>query len=268
MAITSCPTLSASEWPIGGARQARGIDLDDGQVGERVDAVDAALEDAAVLELDIELLAALDDVVIGQDPAVAVEDDARPDAGRRDDPEVAGIGGAGDADLHDGRADRRRDRDRRRRFIDGDRLHCAGVGGGRRGRRGGRSIEGADGVEGEDRATRCQDRGQERGRDKRPAASPLATRGRGRRGGGRRRRGLVPALGRDGRDLVPGSSPVGARFRGRRVAVAAGLRGGRGRGPRPRRRVPAAAGVGDGSNAAPDGSTGALGTAGSTGGTA
>ena len=40
---------------------------------------------AAVLELDVELLAALDDVVVGQDPAVAVEDDAGADAGGRDD---------------------------------------------------------------------------------------------------------------------------------------------------------------------------------------
>ena len=48
-------------------------------------------ENAAVLELDVELLPALDDVVVGQDPAVAVEDDAGTDAGRRDDPEIAGI---------------------------------------------------------------------------------------------------------------------------------------------------------------------------------
>ena len=35
-------------------------------------------------------------------------------------------------------------------------------------RHGGRSIEGADGAEREDRAARCQDRRQERGRDQRP----------------------------------------------------------------------------------------------------
>ena len=65
-----------------GGRQAGGVDLDDGEVGQRVDAVDRAGQDAAVLELDVELLAALDDVVVGEDPAVAVEDDAGADAGR------------------------------------------------------------------------------------------------------------------------------------------------------------------------------------------
>ena len=137
-------------------------------------------------------------------------------------------------DLHDGRADLRRDRDRRRRLIDGDRLDGAGVGAaaGEVDARG-RSIEGADGVEREDRATRCQDRGQERGRDQRPRRlSPSRRAAVAGAVGGRRRRGLVPALGGDGRDLVPGSSPVGARFGGRRVAVAAGLRRGRSRGPR------------------------------------
>ena len=64
-----------------GGRQAGRVDLDDGEVGQRVDAVDRAGQDPAVLELDVELLAALDDVVVGQDPAVAVEDDARADAG-------------------------------------------------------------------------------------------------------------------------------------------------------------------------------------------
>ena len=67
----------------GRRRQAGRVDLDDGQVGQRVDAVDGAGQDPPVLELDVELLAALDDVVVGQDPAVAVEDDARADAGRR-----------------------------------------------------------------------------------------------------------------------------------------------------------------------------------------
>ncbi len=56
--------------------------------------------------------------MVGQDPAVAVEDHAGPDTGRWDDPEVAGVVGAGDADLHYRRADRRRDGDGRRRLID------------------------------------------------------------------------------------------------------------------------------------------------------
>ena len=67
----------------GRGRQVRPVDLDDGEVGQGVDAVDGAGEDAAVLELDIELVAALDDVLVGQDPAVAVVDDAGADAASR-----------------------------------------------------------------------------------------------------------------------------------------------------------------------------------------
>ena len=92
MATTSWPTLSASESPSGGRRQVGRLDLDDGEVGQGVDAVDGAGQDAAVLELDVELVAALDDVAVGQDPAVAVVDDARADAGLGDDAEVARVG--------------------------------------------------------------------------------------------------------------------------------------------------------------------------------
>ena len=57
-------------------REAGRVDLDDREVGQRVDAVDRARQHAAVLQLDVELLATLDDVVVGEDPAVRVEDDA------------------------------------------------------------------------------------------------------------------------------------------------------------------------------------------------
>ena len=97
-----------------GGRQVGRIDLDDGQVGQRVDAVDRAREDAPVLELDVELLAALDDVLVGQDPAVAVEDDAGADAGLGDHPEVARVRGPGDGDPDDRRADLGGDGDRGR----------------------------------------------------------------------------------------------------------------------------------------------------------
>ena len=91
MATTSWPTLSASESPSAAVGRSVAVDLDDGEVGQRVDAVDRAGEDAAVLELDVELVAALDDVVVGEDPAVAVVDDAGADAGLGDDAEVAGV---------------------------------------------------------------------------------------------------------------------------------------------------------------------------------
>ena len=127
MATTSWPTLSASDSPIAAVGRPGRVDLDDREVGQRVDAVDRAGQDPAVLELDVELLAALDDVVVGQDPAVAVEDDPGPDTGRRDDPVVARIGAAGDGDPHDGRADLGGHRDGRRRLVDGDRLRRPGV---------------------------------------------------------------------------------------------------------------------------------------------
>ena len=104
-----------------GGRQPRGVDLDDRQVGEAVDAVDRARQHPAVLELDVELGPTLDDVMVGEDPAVRVEDDARADARLRDDA-VAGVGGARDLDLHDRGADLRGDRDRRRLLVDGDGL--------------------------------------------------------------------------------------------------------------------------------------------------
>ena len=60
-----------------GGREAGRVDLDDGEVGERVDAVDRGVEGAAVLEVDRERWrVAGDDVVVGEDQAVGVEDDA------------------------------------------------------------------------------------------------------------------------------------------------------------------------------------------------
>src|SRR4029453_15098465 len=57
-----------------------GVDLDDREVRQRVDAVDAALEHPAIIELDRQAIAALDDVAVGEDPAVRVVDDAGPGA--------------------------------------------------------------------------------------------------------------------------------------------------------------------------------------------
>ena len=99
-----------------GGRQAGLVDLDDGEVGEGVDAVDRGVEGAAVLEVDGQLRrVAGDDVVVGEDEAVRVEDDAR--AGRRPGAGLAGGRiGLGDAlgdDRDDGRADRLDDVDDR-----------------------------------------------------------------------------------------------------------------------------------------------------------
>src|SRR6185503_9559367 len=89
-----------------------GVDLDDREVRQRVDAVDAALEHPAVIELDRQAIAALDDVAVGEDPAVRVVDDAGPDAGLRDDA-LRGVDAAVDGDSHDGRARLGGDIDRR-----------------------------------------------------------------------------------------------------------------------------------------------------------
>ena len=121
MATTSWPTLSASELPSAAVGRPVAVDLDDGEVGQRVDAVDLAGEDAAVQQLDLHRVAALDDVVVGEDPAVGVVDDAGADAGLGDDALVR-VDVAGDGDADDGRADLGRDGDGRRRLVDGDRL--------------------------------------------------------------------------------------------------------------------------------------------------
>ena len=221
-----------------GRREAGRVDLDDGQVGQGVDAVDRAGQDPAVLELDVELLAAFDDVMVGQDPAVAVEDDAGADAGLGDDPVVAVVGRAGHGDPDDGRADLRGDRDRRRLLVDRDRLERTDVGplgdGGRRRR--GRPIEGAGRAQREDGATGREHGGQERGGQQRAAAGPLARRDGDGAGGHRRRGRLVPALGGHRRGLVPGPGPVAAGLGARRETVE-GRIGRRGRARRGRPRI-------------------------------
>ena len=54
--------------------QPRRFDLDDGEVGQGVVAVDLARELTAVLEADGQLVAAGDDVAVGKDPALGVVD--------------------------------------------------------------------------------------------------------------------------------------------------------------------------------------------------
>jgi hypothetical protein len=52
------------------------VDLDDGEVGELVDADDLGVQDAAVMESDLDLRGSVDDVVVGDDVAVGRDDDA------------------------------------------------------------------------------------------------------------------------------------------------------------------------------------------------
>ena len=60
-----------------GGRQAGRVDLDEREVGVGVDAGDRAVEGPAVGEHDADLVGVLDDVMVGQDEAVGVDDDAR-----------------------------------------------------------------------------------------------------------------------------------------------------------------------------------------------
>ena len=77
MAIACWPTWMVDESPIGAVGRPVCVDLDDREVGEGVDAVDRGVERAAVLERDRQLRrVARDDVVVGEDQAVRVEDDA------------------------------------------------------------------------------------------------------------------------------------------------------------------------------------------------
>ena len=66
----------ALESPNCGGRQARGLHADDRHVGQRVGADDLGLELPAVGGLDRDFLGAADDVVVGQDVALVVIDDA------------------------------------------------------------------------------------------------------------------------------------------------------------------------------------------------
>ena len=56
------------------------VDLDDGEVGELVGADDLGVHHAAVVEGDLDLYRAFDDVVVGDDVAVRRDDDAGADA--------------------------------------------------------------------------------------------------------------------------------------------------------------------------------------------
>ena len=69
MAIDELADLERARVAERRGRQARAVDLDDREVGQGVDAVDRAVEHAAVVELDRQAVAALDDVAIGEDPA-------------------------------------------------------------------------------------------------------------------------------------------------------------------------------------------------------
>ena len=185
-----------------------------------------AVELAAVLELHLELLSApVDHVAIGEDPAVRVVDDARPDAGRRDAAErvrgrrplvvviltTAGPTLAAASMTADDSS-----------MVTGWLPVCWR---GPRSGGGDRAIEGARPVEHDDRAARGEDRGQERcrddGADAGPAASLAATRlarrvVRGRRRGLRPRRRGAPRTARcpAARAAPPGpaatSGPAGA----------------------------------------------------------
>ena len=122
MAIACWPTWMVDESPIGAVGRPVCVDLDDGEVGEGVDAVDRGVERAAVLERDRQLRrVALDDVVVGEDQAVRVEDHAAAD--RRALAGLAGRGiGGGDAlggDRDDGRADGLDDVDERAALAGG-----------------------------------------------------------------------------------------------------------------------------------------------------
>jgi hypothetical protein len=63
-----------------GLEALRALELDQGDVGQRVGAEDLGVEHAAVVELDLELVGVVDDVVVGDHEAVAAEDHAGADA--------------------------------------------------------------------------------------------------------------------------------------------------------------------------------------------
>ena len=236
IAIACWPTWTVGRVADRRGGQARLVDLDDGEVGEGVDAVDLGVEGPAVLEGDRQLRGvAGDDVVVGEDEAVRVEDDA---AAHRD--ALAGHAGRGvgrgDAlggDRDHGRADvlddvderaalagRRRGLGRRGRLpvlagLSGrGRLAGAGIHGD--GRLGGlcrprlagvRGVVRAGRRDGRVGAARGDDSGADDGREQegRPDAALGTRRG--------RCRGAVPGRGRSGRRRRPG---VGRGERGRR----------------------------------------------------
>ena len=249
-------------------RETGRVDLDDGEVGEGVDAVDGRVEGTAVLEMDGELRrVARHDVVVGEDQAVRVEDDARAGgrAGARHARHRVGLGDAVRDDRDDGRADGLDD-------VDDGRLAAGGCqrdrGRGRRarGRRGGcsrnrrlgrlgsRARRGgledrrlrrgrasrARRVHGDVGAAGCQDGCREDGADDHSGASRTTRSGGTRRGGGRLgrgegRRGAGGRIGRPGGGLStrrlgrgePRRRPGGRR--GGRLRDLGGSRSGPGR---------------------------------------
>ena len=56
------------------------VDLDDGEIVELVDADELGREDAAVIQGDVNLHGAVNDVIVGEDVAVGRDDDAAADA--------------------------------------------------------------------------------------------------------------------------------------------------------------------------------------------
>ena len=98
MATTCWPTSRSADVPrVAGCEAALAVGLDDGEVGDRVAAEDLGLRVAAVVERDGDRPAVgrgLHDVVVGEDLAVAADDDA----GAR-----TGLASTGDVDLGDGR---------------------------------------------------------------------------------------------------------------------------------------------------------------------
>src|SRR5919199_236606 len=82
-ASTPSPTRPASGGPRGTAGQlAARVHLDDGDVGLLVGADDRAAQLLARLELDHDARHALDDVVVGEDDPLRVDDEAAPDPAR------------------------------------------------------------------------------------------------------------------------------------------------------------------------------------------
>ena len=72
-------------------RQVRALDLHDGEVRERVQAMDGALVVLAVGQLDGQRVGVADHMAVGDDPAVRVVDDARADALGVDEGTVAAL---------------------------------------------------------------------------------------------------------------------------------------------------------------------------------
>ena len=75
MAIASWPGSRSAELPIGADRQVGGVDRDDRQVGEGVDAVHGAVNWRPSLRTTIEARRVLDDVAVGEDEPVGVVDE-------------------------------------------------------------------------------------------------------------------------------------------------------------------------------------------------